>query len=193
MVRYAGLALIAFGIAALVLDRSMDVAWSVLLVVIGVLAQRVAPPAGLALYSVVGGWTALAAGLVGRWPAALVAAGLTLLALVAFQAAWRTAPRPLPARPALAVGSLTIGVLGTVLLILAFGSGLLGFLTGLPVSAAFADTLTSWGIQSAVLAVGLAGAALVQRGRYIWAAPLGALAGATCVIAYLGLLLFAQG
>ena len=64
---------------------------------------------------------------------------------------------------------------------------------GWPISAQFVDSLTSVGVQAAVLAVALATAGSAQRGRHFWAAPLGGVAGIIGLLAYVGLLLFAQG
>lgn len=193
LVRYIGIGVIVFGVVSLFLDRGADIAWSLLLIIVGGLATRVAAPTGLAMLAVTFGWTTLAGGLLGRWVAATAAAALAIAALLAFQAAWRQAQRPLPALPALAVGSLAVGLLSTLILIAAFGSSLLAFVTGWPISAPFVDNLTSVGVQAAVLAVALAVAGFAQRGRHLWAAPLGGVAGIVGLLAYVGLLLFAQG
>lgn len=193
LVRYTGMTFVLLGIAFLFLDRGADIAWSMLLIIVGALATRVAAPAGLAMFAVTLGWTALASGLLGRGLTALIAAALAVAALIVLRTAWRQAQRPLPAISGLAVGSLTVGLFSTLILIAAFGGSLLAFVTGLPISAQFVDSLASVGVQAAVLAVALAAAGSVQRGRHFWAAPLGGVAGLVGLLAYVGLLLFAQG
>lgn len=193
LVRHIGIGVMVVGVVSLFLDRGADIAWSLLLVIVGALATRVAAPAGLAMFAVTLGWTTLAGGLLGRWLVAAAAAALAVAALLALQAAWRQAQRPLPAIPGLAVGSLAVGLLSTLILIAALGSSLVAFVTGWPISAQFVDSLASIGAQAAVLAVALAAAGLVQRGRHVWTAPLGGIAGLVGLLAYVSLLLFAQG
>lgn len=193
LVRYAGAALAVFGGASLLLSRGTDPAWSLLLIGVGLLAQRVAAPTGLAMYAITFGWTALASGLFGRFTSALLLALLSLATLAALQLALRAARRPLPALPGLAWASLIVGVASSVILILAFGSSLLAFVTGWPLSAPLIDTLTSIGVHTAVAAAALAVAAFIQGGARVWPAVLGVIASGTSVMAFLGLFLFAQG
>ena len=193
LARYAGWLAIALGFLTLLPTFGADPAWGAFLIVVGLIAQRVSAPTALALYSVMLGWAGLINGLFGRLSIAgalFLAMTITILAAVA---AYRSGPVAWPATSGLAWGSLVLACTGAFTLILAFGGSLFAFFTGWYFDARVADYLAAAGVHQSVLAVGLAIGAAIQPSSPRWAALLGTLGALTGILAYLGLLLLAQG
>ena len=193
LTRYAGWLAIGLGFLTLLPTFGADPAWGAFLIVVGLIAQRVSPPTALALYSVMLGWAGLINGLFGRQSMAgalFLAALITVLACIG---AYRSGLRVWPTAPALAWGSLALACTGALTLIVAFGGSLLAFFTGWYFDARVADYLAAAGVHQSVLAVGLAIGAAIQPSSPRWAALLGAVGALTGILAYLTLLLLAQG
>ncbi len=193
LTRYAGWLAIGLGFLTLLPSFGADPAWGAFLIVVGLIAQRVSAPTALALYSVMLGWAGLINGLFGRHSVAgalFLAATITVLACIG---AYRSGAGAWSASSALAWGSLILACTGAFTLILAFGGSLLAFFTGWYFDARLADYLAAAGVHQSVLAVGLAIGAMLQPTPPRWAVALGALGALAGILAYLSLLLLAQG
>lgn len=193
LARYAGWLAVGLGFLTFLPTFGADPAWGAFLIVVGLMAQRVAAPTALALYSVVLGWAGLINGLFGRHSIAgalFLAMTITVLGCIA---AYRSGPGVWPSASGLAWASLILACTGAVTLIFAFGGSLVAFFTGWYFDARVADYLAAAGVHQSVLAVGLALGTLIQPSSPRWAALLGTLGALTGILAYLGLLLLAQG
>ncbi|MCW5848926.1 MAG: hypothetical protein KIT87_02495 [Anaerolineae bacterium] len=193
LARYAGWLAIGLGFLTLLPTVGADPAWGAFLIVVGLIAQRVTAPTALALYAVMLGWAGLINGLFGRQSMAGALFLATLITALAGAAAYRSGPRLWPAAPGLAWGSLILACTAALTLIAAFGGSLLAFFTGWYFDARVADYLAAAGVHQSVLAVGLAIGAAMQPSSPRWAAVLGAIGAVTGILAYLSLLLLAQG
>jgi hypothetical protein len=192
VVRWGGIGFILVGLWVMFSPRSADPAWGGFLIVVGLIARRLAPPASLVLFAVALGWGAALNILFGRWPTAAGLVGALVIALAASHAAYRATPRPASA-VALSWASLLMAATGTLTLILAFGGSLVAFMTGWSFDARLADVLAVLGVHQAVLAVGLAIGSFLYTRRARWVVLLGGVAGLSAIVSYLSLLLLAQG
>jgi hypothetical protein len=192
VVRWGGIGFILVGLWAMFSPRGADPAWGGFLIVVGLIAQRLSPPAGLALFAVALGWGAVLNTLFGRWPTAAGLVGALGIAIAASHAAYRAIPRAKSA-VALSWASLLVATTGTLTLIVAFGGSLLAFMTGWSYDARLADLLAGLGVQQAVLALGLAIGSFLYTRRARWVAVLGGIASLAAILSYLSLLLLAQG
>ena len=103
--RFAGWAVIGLGFLMLLPTLGADPAWGAFMIVVGLIAQRIAAPTAMTLYTVMLGLAGLINGLFGRIPMAVALLLATVITAFGALAAYRSIARPLPAAQGLAWGS----------------------------------------------------------------------------------------